>query len=361
MKQPEAITVNSGEKAVFHVEVEGEVVSYKWQYRKVWKWFDTTMDGYNTDTLTVSAKGRHNGYDYKCTITFADGTVLTTEFAELTVITTINITYHPNNQLVAKGAKGQFTVKAEGEGLKYVWEYHTPDGSRWIETSMEGNTRETVMIPAIANRDGYMYRCKITDDAGMVVYTNPATMTVLTVAEQPEDVFTKPGAQVTFTVAGSEAEGYSYQWQYYTGTRWTDTSLTGYNTATLTVSARLNINGRQYRCVLTGDKNSKIESKPATLHVGNEIEITAQPQSVVEVAQDTKTVQLTVEATNVYSYQWWYSNNGTDWFTTSNDGNKTATLTAKVKNGRMYKCVMKGLNGETIETEIATITVIAVQ
>ena len=32
------------------------------------------MTGYNTDTLTVTATGARNGYDYRCLITFADGT-----------------------------------------------------------------------------------------------------------------------------------------------------------------------------------------------------------------------------------------------------------------------------------------------
>ena len=85
VKQPEAVNAETGTDVQFHVEVQGEVVSYKWEYRKVWKWFDTTMSGYNTDTLTVGAKASRNSYDYRCVITFADGTVLTTEPAELTV------------------------------------------------------------------------------------------------------------------------------------------------------------------------------------------------------------------------------------------------------------------------------------
>jgi hypothetical protein len=43
--------------------------------------------------------------------------------------------------------------------------------------------------------------------------------------------------------------------------------MTGYNTDTLTVSVTAARDGYEYRCVLTGSKNSKIESKAATLHV----------------------------------------------------------------------------------------------
>ena len=51
--QPESIKVKSGETVQFKVSVEGEVKSYKWEYRKIFKWFNTSMEGYNTDTLTV--------------------------------------------------------------------------------------------------------------------------------------------------------------------------------------------------------------------------------------------------------------------------------------------------------------------
>ncbi len=358
LRQPVDVTVDSGNDVQFRVEVQGEVVSYKWQYRKIYTWFNTTMDGYDTDTLTVSAKGSRNGYDYRCIVTFADGTVLVSEPAELTVKTILTITYHPNDQLVVDGFKGQFTVKASGEGLKYVWEYRRPDSTKWSETLMEGNNKETVMIQATENRDGYMYRCKVTDVTGNVAYTEVATMRVLSVAQQPQNVFTAPGKAVTFTVAGNVSEGYKYQWQYYnpsTG-RWIDTSSTGYNTATLTVSATLKRNGYQYRCILKGSKDSQVTSVPATLHVGEPVEITAQPKSIT-VEQGTKNTILTVKATNVYSYQWKYSDNGTAWYNTSGDGNKTATLTAKVKNGRMYRCHIKGLDGTEHITEIATIAV----
>ena len=96
-KQPESVTVETGTDAVFHVEVTGEVVSYKWEYRKIYKWFATEMEGYNTDTLTVPVTGARNGYDYRCTVTFADGTVLVTEPAELTVITHITDVQRPQS------------------------------------------------------------------------------------------------------------------------------------------------------------------------------------------------------------------------------------------------------------------------
>ena len=357
--QPQSVTADSGNAVAFQVMVVGDVVSYKWEYRKIFKWFDTTMTGYNTDTLTVTAAGNRNGYDYRCVVTLKNGTVLYSQPAKLTVNTTIAILGHPNDQTVVLGYKGQFTVTAEGEGLQYQWEYKRPDGERWIETAMEGANKPTVLIETTTARDGYQYRCRIADAAGKVAYTDPATMYVLSFVSHPETAFSAPGANVTFTVDTSVETGFTYQWQYSAngGAKWSNTTMTGYNTDTLTVSATLARNGYLYRCVLTGSKNSKIESKAATLYVGNPVVISSQPRSLTATAS-TNAVFI-VSASNVYSYPWYYSKNGTNWYTTSADGNKTDTLTvaAKGKNGYQYRCKLIGYDGSETYTNTATLTV----
>jgi len=266
--QPENVTANSGETVQFRVETQGEVVSYKWEYRKIWKWFDTTMEGCDTDTLTVPVTGSRNSYDYRCTVTFADGTVIVSEPAELTAVTEITNVVSPRDQTAVLGYKGQFTASAQGEGIKYQWQYKRPDGTQWIDTAMEGCQKPTVLIETTAARDGYQYRCEITDVTGNVVHTEPATMRVLSFKTHPTAVTAAAGSTATFTVATSVDEGFTYQWQYSRdGVKWMNTTMTGYNTDTLTVSAIKARNGYQYRCVLTGSKNSKIESKAAALTV----------------------------------------------------------------------------------------------
>ena len=361
-KQPEAIHAETGTEVQFHVEAEGDIVSYKWEYRKVWKWFNTSMTGYNTDTLTVTATGARNGYDYRCIITFADGTVLTSEMAELTVTTYITEVQSPNDQTVVNGYKGQFTAAAEGEGIKYKWYYKRPDGTKWIETSMEGNNKPTVMIETNAQRDGYQYRCLITDVTGNVeVWTEPATMRVLSFKSHPVETFAATGSTVQFTVTTSVDSGFTYQWQYRRNAtaNWTDTSLTGYNTATLTVDATLARNGYEYRCVLTGSKNSKIESKGAVLHVGDPVVFTTQPANVTVAAGEVAT--FTVTAENAFAYQWQYkSATMTAFRNTSADGNQTATLNVTTKdsnNGYQYRCVVTGLDGQEYISEAATLTI----
>lgn len=236
--QPAPVTADSGDTVSFKVKTNGYAVSYCWQYRKIYKWFDTTMTGYNTDTLTVPATGARNGYDYRCVITFDDGTVLISDPAELTVHTYLTLTGSPNDQVVVLGYKGQFTASAEGEGLKYQWQYQRPGGERWIDTTMEGANKPTVMIETTSARDGYKYRCVITDVTGNEVISESAIMTVLAFIRHPEEVFTRSNTAVTFSVNATAAEGFTYQWQYSKdGATWHDTTMTGYNTDTLAVSA----------------------------------------------------------------------------------------------------------------------------
>jgi len=218
----------------------------------------------------------------------------------------------------------------------------------------------TVLIETNTARDGYRYRCEITDVTGNItVYTEPATMRVLSFKEHPVETFAPTTGTVTFSVTTSVDSGFTYQWQYSRdGEKWTNTTLTGYNTDTLTVPAK-GKNGYMYRCQLTGSKNSKIESKAATLHVGDPVVITAQPQAVTVAAGEVAT--FTVEATNAYAYQWQYQNTtSTKWGNTIADGNQTATLNVTTKasnNGYKYRCVVYGLDGVDYITEVVTLTI----
>ena len=105
---------------------------------------------------------------------------------------------------------------------------------------MEGATKATVMIETTTARNGYQYRCRITDVTGNESFTEAATMSVLSFTDHPDEAFAAPGASVQFTIAASVPEGYTYRWEYRRNStaNWTGTTLTGYNTATLTVPAK---------------------------------------------------------------------------------------------------------------------------
>lgn len=90
--QPNAVTVNEGDKAVFSVSVTAKTttpVKYQWQrLRPTGGWTNVTNDatyaGATTSTLTVKTTFAMNGTQFRCVITNSAGTV-TSKAAKLTV------------------------------------------------------------------------------------------------------------------------------------------------------------------------------------------------------------------------------------------------------------------------------------
>ena len=81
-----------------------------------------------------------------------------------------------------------------------------------------------------------------------------------------------------------------------------------------------------------------------------------QPKSVT--AEIGVPVSFTVIAMNVSAYQWQYSTNGTQWYTTSAEGNKTATMTVETteeRYGNYYRCRLRDADNNTIYSDIVRI------
>lgn len=103
---------------------------------------------------------------------FADvGTGADAPFADGPVIL-----QQPSDQFVFILSNAYFTVKASGLDLTYKWEFRKDDVNKYWSTA--GSTTDTLVIEGKAYREGYQYRCAITDSNGMTVYTVPATLHV---------------------------------------------------------------------------------------------------------------------------------------------------------------------------------------
>ena len=357
LTQPAAVTTQAGTVARFAVEACGDVQSYVWQYNRGSGWYFTYMDGCNTSTLNVTAAGSRNGYSYRCTVTFADGTKITSEAAELTVKTAITIQKQPEDQGAVSGGKAVFSVTAAGEGLLYQWQYNA-DG-QWTDVS-GANARTLAVKDAVDNR-AWQYRCKITDITGLVAYTDVVALRILSVAQQPETTTALLNKNATFTVVLDDTTGAMFCWQYQRpGSKtWHNTAMEGCNTATLKVIATQNREGYRYRCVITDAENGKLITEAATLYVDYRVRITAWNDSVT--ARPGKKAQVSISAVNAVSYQWQYQRPGSEkWFNTNMEGCNTATLLVNAtvfRNGYKYRCVVKGADGTKVISSVTTLTV----
>ena len=224
-----------------------------------------------------------------------------------------------------------------------------------------GYNTDTLQIAATAARNGFQYRCVITDAYGFTVISEAAALHVvgpLSITTQPHDVTAAVGDTARFKVAAI-GEGLTYRWQYKTpeGT-WKNSGTTGYNTDTLTVSATAARNRYQYRCVVE-NAGGKAISSAATLTVITPPKITTPPKSK-SVAAGT-TVKFTVKATGeALSYQWYFRVRGSNnWAKCTGTGATAATMTVAAKayrSGYQYRCKVSNAAGEVC-TDAVTLTV----
>ena len=150
---PEAQTVAEGETATFHVDVTGGQApyTYQWAAKVGSKWYNSTLSGYNTDTLSFEALKDWNGRTYRCTVTDSAGMVKTAS-AKLTVDTS-TIVSEPfvfkkidgTNNLALIGYTGNassITVPNSVDGMivTEIGVSPLPDGEKGV---FEGNTTLT--------------------------------------------------------------------------------------------------------------------------------------------------------------------------------------------------------------------------
>ena len=375
---PTDYTGEVGTKAEFTVAAEGNgELTYQWQYQNVNSsyWQNSSQSGSKTDTLTVPITEARDGQQYRCVVTDENGNTVISNAAAIhaTAATPkITITSQPEDYTGEVGTSATFTVAAEGNSeLTYQWQFKNASSSYWQKSSQSGSTTDTLTVPITKARDGQQYRCVITDANGNTVTSNAAAVHAteatpkITITSQPEDYTGEVGTKATFTVA-AEGNELTYQWQYQNvgSSYWQNSSQSGSTTNTLTVPVTEARDGQKYRCVITDADGNTVTSNAAAIHATAatpKITIDTQPTDYTGAVGTDAT--FTVEATgnSELTYQWQYQNAGSSyWQNSSQNGNKTATLTVPIteaRNGQQYRCVITDADGNTVTSNAASIIV----
>jgi len=193
LSQPKDTWVMPGKKTTFHIETQGEGLTYQWEYHKgvdksgpeyYWIAMGSTT-GCKTDTLTiagVSGSTNRDGWAYRCVVTDPNGYVYTTDHAFL-YVASAQIDAQPEDANVAPGEKAFFHAEVSGEVVKYQWQYSKDGGKSWYSSSSatQGYNTDTLIVASVSgstNRNGFLYRCIITDSEGDRLITDPAKLTV---------------------------------------------------------------------------------------------------------------------------------------------------------------------------------------
>ena len=372
-----------GETVEFKVAVNKQDVTYQWYYSNDGgkKWGKISDDDNDPTTLKVVVMAYRNGYLYKCVVTGANGEEVTSEYATLKAKSAnMVITSEPESETNAKvGERYTFHVNVTADigELTYQW-YYSNDGVNWGKISDDDNDPTTLTVEMMAYRDGYRYKCVITDVYGISITSQEATLkikdTKLTVSQQPEsDENAKVGEIYTFHVGvTADTEELVYQWYYSNngGANWgkcNSINSVNYNTETLTVPMQKYLNGYLFKCVITDEYGNVVETEVVTLKIKDtRLAITQDPASKVNATVgDEYTFHVGVTAdTEELIYQWYYSNNGgANWGKCSNsssvDGATSDTLTITMleyRDGYLYRCVVTDKFGNVVTSEKAILS-----
>ncbi len=367
--QPESVTAEPGEVVYFNVAAEGENLSYQWQVStdKGTTWKNSGLTGNKTDTLKVNVTAGRNGYVFRCVISNPEGGITESEAATLS-ITEFYFTVKPTDADVKEGKTAVFTAKAQSisGGVSYQWQASKDNGATWVNSGLSGNKTSSLKVVANSARNGYLFRCVITDAKGRTLMTDAVKLTVsqviIDIKAQSINQTVTEGQIVSFIVDAESVQGenLSYQWQASkdNGKTWINSSLGGNATQTLKFAATARRNGYLFRCVITDESGNVEMSDPIKLTVKapeeSDITLTSLNGSK-KAAVNTEVSFITVAKSTQggVTYQWLVSTDkGANWIDSSLVGNKSKMLkltATKGRNGYMFRCMITDAQGNTLQ------------
>jgi len=268
----------------------------------------------------------------------------------------IDVATQPKPQEVKAGSTAKFTVKATGDGLKYQWQ-SAVYGENWKDCVSSTAKKATFTFTAKTRHNSNYYRCKITDAAGNVTYTNTVRLFVLGITSQPKTQKIAAWRTVNFAVKAT-GHGLKYQWQSSRdGKTWKNCVSNSAEKAYFGFTAKSKHSSNYYRCKITDSKGNVIYTDSVRLYV-----LGITEQTTDKTVTKGKTVKFEVKATGASkAYQWQVSTDGgMTWKNclSSSATKATFTFTGKDRHdGNFYRCQIKDSGGNTIYSIAAKLTV----
>ena len=178
--QSGSVTVNAGQTALFSVAASGDGLAYQWYYRTSpnGSWSAVSAASGKTANYSLTAKARHNGYEYFCRVTDAAGLTADSGIVSLTVLSGPSFTAQPHDVTVNVGETALFSVAVSGTDLTYQWYYLKPGAADWAPVTAESGKTADYSLTAKARHNGYEYFCRVTDAAGLTADSGIVSLTV---------------------------------------------------------------------------------------------------------------------------------------------------------------------------------------
>ncbi len=265
--------------------------------------------------------------------------------------TELKILTQPSNVTAKLGSNVSFTVKAQGDGLKYQWYYMKAGAPSWTQWG----SRTTATTTATANEswDGMRVYCKVMDKYGKTVKSNPATVTVtqeLKITKHPVGATVRTGEKVTLSLR-AEGMGLTYQW-YYKKAGQTAWSIWNVHTkATETVTVPASWDGIQLYCKVSDKTGKSVNSNTVKIILSDVLAVTQQPTNKTVALGNSVTLSLKAKGENL-TYQWYYKKaTATAWNAWNGRTHASETVTPNESwNGIQLYCKVSDKSGNSLNS-----------
>ena len=211
--QPTNKTIKKGDSVTLSLKAEGTGLTYQWYYKKAGATSFSTWNGRTHASETVTPNTTWNGIQLYCVVKDSSGKKVQSNTIKVLFSDVVTIVTQPTNVTAKTGDNVTFKFVAEGVGLTYQWYYKKAGATAW--SKWNGRTTASTTATANASWDGMQVYCVVKNSSGSTLNSNIAKITlsdVLAITQQPSNVTTQAGQNVTFTVK-AKGVGLKYQWQ----------------------------------------------------------------------------------------------------------------------------------------------------
>lgn len=175
-ESPESITERSGNMAAFAVKASGRDLQYQWLRRSEGSDIWSRWDGQTGSSVRMPAETSWHRMHVRCVVSDCTGKQLYSKVASVWITDALDILRHPRGISVKAYEPAEFSVKAQGKGLRYQWYYKKRGMSNWHIW----RKHTTAYTTAVSNPtwDGMRVKCVVCDSEGNKISSRQAAVRI---------------------------------------------------------------------------------------------------------------------------------------------------------------------------------------